>query len=214
MLLMALNVCWTADMTKRSPGRGGRLSSGVLGSCLAFWAKQIRVWGWGKYKAGRDTQILRRQGAEPPGGWQWCEKFSSTPQGALSHPQVSLSLVHSEAVRLCADVMAGLQSEQQKLELESRHDGVWRRVAEGDGERCRMRLQALVGLSRLHLQQSQHGRVVSKFHPPLGGQAHVLSQVVYGSYTETGKKTTTHTRQTGGRFQRHMSYSLSFHFSD
>lgn len=40
---------------------------------------------------------------------------------------------------------------------------------------------ALVGLSCLHLQQSQHGRVVSQFHPPLGGQADVLGQVVNSS---------------------------------
>lgn len=87
--------------------------------------------------------------------------------------------------------MAGLQSEQQRgeLELESRLDGAWKRVAEGRGEWCRVvSRDALVGLSRLHLQQSQHGRVVSKFHPPLGGQAHVLSQVVNGSYKDRGKK--------------------------
>lgn len=36
-------------------------------------------------------------------------------------------------VKLCANVMVRLQSEQQRgeLELESRLDGAWRRVAEG-----------------------------------------------------------------------------------
>lgn len=92
------------------------------------------------------------------------------------------------------------------------HGGGWQR-AEESGAGCVP--GALVGLTRLHLQQSQHGRVVSKFHPPLGGQAHVLSQVVYGSCTGTKRQEkNTHTRQTGGRFLRHMSYSLSFHFSD
>lgn len=40
MLLMALNVRRTADMTKRSPGQGGHLSSVVVRPCLAFRAKQ------------------------------------------------------------------------------------------------------------------------------------------------------------------------------
>lgn len=70
--------------------------------------------GVGVQGAGRDTQKLRRECAEPPGGWQWREKFSSFPTRALSHPQVSLPLVHSKAACLCTDVMAGLQSEQQR----------------------------------------------------------------------------------------------------
>lgn len=54
----------------------------------------------------------------------------------------------------------------------------------GEGRAC----GASVGLSRLHLQQSQHGRVVSELHPTLGGQAHVFSQVVHGSWAERGKQ--------------------------
>lgn len=99
---------------------------------------------------------------------------------------VSLPLVHSEAACLCADVMAGLQSEQQS----GAGAGVqtWWRMEEGGrgrGEGSGVRPRALVGLSRLHLKQAQHGWVVPKFHPPLGGQAHVLSQVVYSSCAET-----------------------------
>lgn len=137
--------------------------------------------GGGVQGAGRDAQIFRREGSEPPGGWQWCEKCTSIPRSALSHPQASICL--------CSDVMARLRSEQQRGELESRLDVAWRRVAEGGGEWRRLPpREGLVGLSCLHLQQSEHGRVVSKFHPPLGGQAHVLGQVVHSSCTETKRK--------------------------
>ena len=51
MLLMARNVCWTAAMTKRKPGQGGRLSSGVLLGVLS---------GFGAGVGGG-------QGAEPGG---------------------------------------------------------------------------------------------------------------------------------------------------
>lgn len=65
------------------------------------------------------------------------------------------------------------------------HGGGWQRAEESGAGRVP---RASVGLSRLHLQQSQHGRVVSELHPPLGGQAHVLSQVVHSSYTETERQ--------------------------
>lgn len=73
------------------------------------------------------------------------------------------------------------------------HGGRWQREEES-GAGCVLG-GALVGLSRLHLQQSQHGRVVSKFHPPLGRQAHVLGQVVHSSCTETKRQKKTHVRQ-------------------
>ncbi len=163
MLLMALNVCWTAAMTKRSPGQGGRLSSGVLGSRLAFWAWQ--KWdlgaGVGVQVAGRDAQ------------WQWWEKFSSIPQRALSHPQASLSLVCRESSR---EASWGWSPDLME------YGGGWQRAVESGAGRVPV---VSVCLSCLHLQQSQHCWVVSEFHPPLGGQAHVLSQVVYRSCTET-----------------------------
>lgn len=98
MLLMALNVCCTAEVTKRSPGQGCCLSSGVLGSHLVFWVKQTGIWG---RKAGRITPIVRRQAAETPSGGQWREKFISVLLRAFSHLQAPFSLVHSEALCWC-----------------------------------------------------------------------------------------------------------------
>lgn len=64
----------------------------------------------------------------------------------------------------------------------------------GNGRDRGMAVQgvALVGLSRLHLKQPQHRRVVPKFHPPLGGQAYILSKVVYSSCTETRRQGNAH----------------------
>lgn len=89
----------------------------------------------------------------------------------------------------------------------SRLYGTWRR-REGRGAGERRACEASVGLSRLHLQQSQHGRVVPELHPALGGQAHVLGQVVHGSWTREGGE---RSGQTGGPDRRHMSHLLSFH---
>lgn len=98
-----------------TPGQVGWPFAGRLRSCLALWAKKrgFRA-GGGVQGAGRDTQNLRTERGEPPGGWQWCEKFTSFPRRAVSHAQVSLPLLHSKAACLCADVMAGLQSEQRR----------------------------------------------------------------------------------------------------
>lgn len=64
----------------------------------------------------------------------------------------------------------------------------------GKGQDGGMEVQgvALIGLSRLHLQQPQHRRVVPEFHPPLGGQAYILSKVVYSSCTETRRQENAH----------------------
>lgn len=107
MLLMALNVCWTAAKTNRNPGQDGH--PWVFWGPV--WPSELNKTGFGAGEgvqgAGREAQRLRREGTEPPGGWQWRETFSSIPQIALSHSQASLSLLHSEATCLCADVMAG-----------------------------------------------------------------------------------------------------------
>lgn len=154
--------------TEMSPCRGGRRSLVVLGILSGFWREKNELGqnfetGAKVPRAGRDTQISRGQGAEPSGSWGGCGKFPR-------------SLVTSAGV-----AFSGCTARLRAGELKSTHDGVWRRAEEGDRQLCRVRLEALVGLSCLHLQQSQHGRVVSEFHPPLGGQADVLSQVVYSS---------------------------------
>lgn len=57
---MALNVCWTAAMTRRTLGPGGRPSSGHLGSCPAHGAEQT-VLG-----VGREYE----EGAKMPKEWE------------------------------------------------------------------------------------------------------------------------------------------------
>ena len=55
-----------------------------------------------------------------------------------------------------------------------------------------------VGLSRLHLEEPQHGRVVAQLHPALGGQTHVLCQVVHSSWRDReGERQRERTVRTG-----------------
>lgn len=138
--------------------------------------RQPSIPGWSEVSTGFSERERERgkQGAEPPGGRRLNQKFSSVPPLSLVTPtSVFLS---AKTARWRADVTAGA--------AESRLDGIWRSVREGAGEWGRACEWASVGLSRLHLQQSQHGRVVPQLHPALGGQAHVFSQVVHGSWAE------------------------------
>lgn len=71
MLLMALDVCWAAAMTKRNPAQGSRPFSGRLGSRLGPSEQNETgfLGGLGVQGAGVGCpRRLRREGAEPPGG--------------------------------------------------------------------------------------------------------------------------------------------------
>lgn len=82
----------------------------------------------------RSGQLCPKGGEKGCRAAWWCEKFSSIPEkGLFALSQASLSLAQSEGARLFTDVMAELQIDE--LELQSRLDGAWRRVAEGKIER-------------------------------------------------------------------------------
>lgn len=161
MLLMALSVCWTAAMTKRSPGQGGQPSSGCLGSCLALCVSEQSKSG---FEGGRGTGMTRGQkclkprrwSVEPPDRSRRREQLSSVLLRAVPHSRAyscTLSLdcrVHGEAVCLGADVVVGLQREQQRGELSwspdlVEHVGASRKVAEGGVERERERCRVCSG---------------------------------------------------------------------
>lgn len=129
---------------REEPGPRRPSVLGCSGSRLAFLSKTKQGLGLGQeYEAGGDTQTVRGRGAEPPpAAPRWRERFWIVPRGASSKKPASVPLLWCarEAACLCADVMAWFAeqaAERSKLELESRHDGVWRRVAGGDGERHR-----------------------------------------------------------------------------
>lgn len=134
----------------------------------------------------RRGQRCPKSGKKGCRGARWCEKFSSIPEKRLLTLS-SASLWYREKPRLCSPMSwpscrasSGETSRSCSPDL-MEHGGGWQRAE-------RRRVQGLVSLSRLHLQQPQHGRVVSELHPPLGGQADVFSQVVYSSYAPTKKR--------------------------
>lgn len=133
----------------------------------------------------KDAQYLRRCCGKLPGGWQWREKFSSLPRRAFFFFTPTSVTSNWFTERWCH----GQAISRKKASWSPDVMGAWRRGGGGlerRGAGCVPR--TLVGLSGLHLQQSQHGWVVAKFHPPLSGQAHVLSQVVHSSYTQTNRQ--------------------------
>lgn len=86
MLLMALNVCWTAAMIKREPGQCGRRSQGASGFLSVFEL------GWEHRKQAETLE--KKRGAEPPGGRRWREK------GCLVTPVKRHFLLHVCALML------------------------------------------------------------------------------------------------------------------
>lgn len=177
MLLMALNVYWTAATTKKE-SKPTRIRH-----------PRGPVWALGAEKALRIGDCLKKRLNSP--------KASLSPMSWRGRREATWSPDLMKSVKQAeAEAEAG-ETERQEVE-------------DASGA-------SLVGLSRLHLQQPEHCRVVPEFHPPLGGQAHVLSQVVHGSCTENSEKRGkkhTHKHETGGGPQQPTSHSLSSHLSD
>lgn len=176
---------------------------------MPFRTKRNRVSGLGKEleeqpETTRDLEGVQSRPVVDDG--------VNSPKSLVTGRERAPILMRRGAERPCADVVwSDCRASSREASWSWRPDldgsvveggGGRRRVVQGAGEAGGD--EPLVGLSRLHLQQSQHGRVVPEFHPPLGGQAHVLRQVVHRSCKDTKR---THVRQVVAKCRIHSHFN-------
>lgn len=101
MLLMALNVCWTAAMKQRNLGQGGQTHH--LGSCLALCVSEGNIWGRGR-RTRRRIRCPRLRLYSRAILWLTLKSLVASPKSLVTLKSVTSSdrWVRREAVRVWA----------------------------------------------------------------------------------------------------------------